>query len=534
MVDAAAAVGAGSQPVAPVAAFSSDTTSGTAPLTVNFTDQSSGSPTSWSWDFGDGNVSTAQNPSHTYEVVGTYTVSLTVSNDVGSDTVTQTDYVTVSEPGSAAVATALEDLPVLGTVSGSYLDTHAADGVSEVITETLSDNHPRKVTSWAEHQWRFDLPVGDQVTLTARASRSSGDDDFDFAWSTDGATWNTAFTVASATASDYSASLPTGTSGTVYVRVVDTDRSWDRTSLDAVRVDALVFEIGGSTPTAPVAAFSGTPTSGTVPLTVQFTDESTGVPTSWSWDFGDGTTATEASPSHTYQAVGTYTVSLTVSNDVGSDSITKTDYVTVSDAPVGGTLSVASIAVTRKVAGPNNAGQATVVIQDSGGAPVADATVTGVFTGPVGGTFSGLTQSDGSVFFETAKTKSASGEWCFEVTEVTHASLTYDASANAVTQACESGNVFAADVALATRELRAVPNPFNPATEISFSLDRVGRVRLDVFDPRGRRVSTLIDQVMAAGQRSLTWQPDQLSSGVYFLRLVTEEGTQIRRAVLLK
>ncbi|HKK71872.1 MAG TPA: S8 family serine peptidase [Candidatus Krumholzibacteria bacterium] len=534
MVDAAAAVGAGSEPVAPVAAFSSDTTSGTAPLTVNFTDQSSGAPTSWSWDFGDGSVSTVQNPSYTYDVVGTYTVSLTVSNDVGTDTVTQTEYVTVTEPGSATVATALEDLPVLGTVSGSYLDTHSADGVSEVVTETLSDNHPRKVTSWAEHQWRFDLPVGDQVTLTARASRSTGDDDFVFAWSTDQATWNTAFTVASAAASDYSATLPAGTSGTVYVRVVDTDRSWDLTSLDAISVDALVFEIGGSTPTAPVAAFSGTPTSGTVPLTVQFADESTGTPTSWSWDFGDGTTSVEANPSHTYQAVGTYTVSLTVSNDIGSDSITKTDYVTVSDAPVGGTMSVATIAVTRKVAGPNNAGQATVVIQDSGGAPVANATVTGVFTGPVGGTFSGLTQSDGSVFFETGKTRNASGEWCFEVTDVTHASLSYDAGSNAVTKACESGNVFAADATRVDRGLHAAPNPFNPATEISFSLDRPGRVELHVFDPRGRRVSTLVDQVMPAGERRLTWQPDRLSSGVYFLRLVTEEGTQIRRAVLLK
>jgi len=93
------------------------------------------------------------------------------------------------------------------------------------------------------------------------------------------------------------------------------------------------------TPPAPTAAFSGTPTSGQAPLTVQFTDASTGSPTSWSWTFGDGGTAITQSPSHTYTAAGTYTVSLTATNASGSDPEVKTNYVTVS--PTGGiTLSV--------------------------------------------------------------------------------------------------------------------------------------------------------------------------------------------------
>ncbi|MEW5995100.1 MAG: S8 family serine peptidase, partial [Candidatus Zixiibacteriota bacterium] len=76
LVDAYASVNAvGGVP--PVADFVGSPTSGNAPLTVNFTDQSTGSPTSWSWDFGDGGTSTAQNPSYTYNSVGTYTVSLT-------------------------------------------------------------------------------------------------------------------------------------------------------------------------------------------------------------------------------------------------------------------------------------------------------------------------------------------------------------------------------------------------------------------------------------------------------------------------
>jgi len=82
-------------------------------------------------------------------------------------------------------------------------------------------------------------------------------------------------------------------------------------------------------PSAPTAAFSGSPTAGAAPLAVSFSDASTGDPTSWSWDFGDGGTSTAKSPTHTYTNPGTYTVRLTVSNTAGSDTQTQADYVTV-------------------------------------------------------------------------------------------------------------------------------------------------------------------------------------------------------------
>jgi len=78
-----------------VAAFSADQTTITPDGSVKFTDESTNDPTSWSWDFGDGNTSSEQNPSHTYSSEGTYTVELIVSNDYGADTLTKTDYITV-------------------------------------------------------------------------------------------------------------------------------------------------------------------------------------------------------------------------------------------------------------------------------------------------------------------------------------------------------------------------------------------------------------------------------------------------------
>ncbi len=77
---------------------------------------------------------------------------------------------------------------------------------------------------------------------------------------------------------------------------------------------------------APVASFTASPTSGTVPLTVSFTDTSTRNPTSWAWEFGDGETATAQNPSHTYTTAGTYTARLTVTNEAGSDTSTQDDH----------------------------------------------------------------------------------------------------------------------------------------------------------------------------------------------------------------
>ncbi|MBC8395376.1 MAG: PKD domain-containing protein [Candidatus Marinimicrobia bacterium] len=82
----------------------------------------------------------------------------------------------------------------------------------------------------------------------------------------------------------------------------------------------------------PLADFTATPTSGQVPLAVQFTDQSVdidGTVVSWSWNFGDGNTSTEQNPSHTYETHGVYDVSLSATDNVGQTGIeTKEDYIT--------------------------------------------------------------------------------------------------------------------------------------------------------------------------------------------------------------
>jgi PKD domain len=87
--------------------------------------------------------------------------------------------------------------------------------------------------------------------------------------------------------------------------------------------------IAPATAVTPAADFTGTPLTGVAPYTVTFTDASTNTPTSWAWTFGDGGTSSSQNPTHSYTVPGVYTVALVATNAAGSDTKTRTGYVTV-------------------------------------------------------------------------------------------------------------------------------------------------------------------------------------------------------------
>jgi PKD repeat protein len=87
--------------------------------------------------------------------------------------------------------------------------------------------------------------------------------------------------------------------------------------------------------TAPTANFTASPTTTTTGTNIAFTDSSTGSPTTWAWTFGDGGTSSVQNPVHPYGSPGTYTVALTATNASGSNTLTKTNYITINaPAPV--------------------------------------------------------------------------------------------------------------------------------------------------------------------------------------------------------
>lgn len=78
------------------------------------------------------------------------------------------------------------------------------------------------------------------------------------------------------------------------------------------------------------------------------------------------------------------------------------------------------------------------------------------------------------------------------------------------------------------------PNPFNPATTLSFDLHEPGPVRLSIYDTLGRRIATLIDHRLDAGRHKLTWDAAHMASGMYLVRLETGHTAQTRQVMLLK
>ena len=244
----------------PTAGFGADLTSGCAPLTVQFSDQSSANATSWNWTFEGGNPASSaeQNPLVTFPNSGTFTVTLTVSNASGSNTATQTDYITVNSVPSVDFT---------------------------VSTNGLSANFTNTSTNADTYSWSF----GDGNT----SSESNPNHDY---------------------ADD----------GTYTVTLNATNACGTVTTSQEVTIT-----------TVPSAGFSADIMSGCAPLTVQFSDQSSANATSWSWTFegGNPASSTAQNPSVVYDSPGVYAVSLEVSNAAGSNTNTQSSYITVNTVP---------------------------------------------------------------------------------------------------------------------------------------------------------------------------------------------------------
>ena len=80
----------------------------------------------------------------------------------------------------------------------------------------------------------------------------------------------------------------------------------------------------------------------------------------------------------------------------------------------------------------------------------------------------------------------------------------------------------------------AYPNPFNPSTTLSFSLPETQEITLQVFNLQGREVETLLNGSMKAGYHSITWNADKHASGVYFVKMITNEYISTQKLILMK
>ncbi len=160
----------------PIAAFSGSPRSGQAPLYVVFADSSANSPTSWNWNFGDGRTDSLQNPGHAYQTVGSYTVSLTTSNSAGLNTVSNTNFITVTSCPNQRVRIARTTPVYYSTHQSAYNSASNGDTIQSQafdFTEDLNFNRNIAVTLKGGYNcWYNSNPPSS--TLTGSLTISSG------------------------------------------------------------------------------------------------------------------------------------------------------------------------------------------------------------------------------------------------------------------------------------------------------------------------------------------------------------------------
>ncbi|HYW95002.1 MAG TPA: PKD domain-containing protein, partial [Bacteroidales bacterium] len=319
-----------------------------------------------SWDFGDGsNVSTEMNPVHTYTQAGTYTVTLTATNELGDSVLQKTDFVKINERPELPVGEMLYggnmedpnlwnitnlnetssttatwnytgDSPIEGEGGCLYLSGAALNNQSQyAIWQPIELNADsaynfnaafKALTEiknfWAEAFIGTEPPVdgedygADSIKIAMFSSWADCNGSaVDGTYQSDGCILMPDFS-------------PEET-GTYYFVLKVGCIDWENNPVAfEVLLDDVSLQESKNVP-KPAADFFTDVTSGPAPLTVYFTDLSVNA-TEWSWDFGDETTSTEQHPSHTYNDSGTFTVRLVAINQTLSDTMIVENLIEVS------------------------------------------------------------------------------------------------------------------------------------------------------------------------------------------------------------
>ncbi|MEN6513014.1 PKD domain-containing protein [Methanoculleus sp.] len=315
----------------PVANFTANVNAGVAPLTVRFTDTTTENPSSWLWDFGDRNTSTDQNPIHTYRAPGTYTVSLNASNAYGFSAETKTDHIIVLEPpaaaftalpteGNAPLAVQFTDQSTGNVTAWNWSFGDGNTSTDQNPTHTYATAGTYTVGLNASNAYRYSISTPAMITVleppTAAFTANVTEGNVPLAVRfTDQSTGNvTAWRWSFGDDTTSTEQSPIHTYRAPGTYTVSLNASNAGSSSTETKTDYITVIIP-----PPVAAFTTSVTEGNAPLTIRFTDTSTGEITARLWSFGDGATATTRNSTHTYSEAGTYTTRLTITGPGGDD-----------------------------------------------------------------------------------------------------------------------------------------------------------------------------------------------------------------------
>ncbi len=298
---------------------------------VSFTDESydkDGSVVAWYWQFGDGNSSKAQNPVHTYATSGDYSVKLNVSDNDGTDSGFTIKTITVSKNETNVTPNAAPTAHIdLIAPNPAYYNANQDDSINFTGHGTDSDG------TIVAYEWY------DGSTLISTSSTFTR-----------------------------SASNFTYGSHTISFKVQDNDGAWS-SSVTAT----LTISNGTIANQAPVAVAHASPTSGSAPLIVNFSAldsyDPDGYITSYTWNFGDGTSSSTAALSHKYLQDGHYNAVLTVKDDDGE---TSSDSILITVLSQDAKVTTSNLAPTAIVSASTTSGAAAPLTISFSGLPSYD------------------------------------------------------------------------------------------------------------------------------------------------------------------
>lgn len=313
----------------PAAAFTTDISTGCAPLTVAYSDQSTGQPIAWTWAFPGGNPVTSfeQNIMVTYDVPGTYGAALTVENVWGSTQINQPDLITVNTIPTAGFDFSINGLDVSFTNNSDNATTYEwafNDGTGSTSTETdpvytFANSGTYEVVLNATNEcgtttYMANVTIGAIVIAPTAAftlDQTEGCVPFEVQYTDESAdgptTWAWEFPGGDpATSTEQNPTVTYAAPGTysATLTVSNSAGTSETTQTDIVTVNP-----------SPFAGFLVSVNE----LDAMFSNISQNA-TSYSWDFGDGNSSVELSPTHSYAANGVYTAILTATNDCGSST----------------------------------------------------------------------------------------------------------------------------------------------------------------------------------------------------------------------
>jgi len=364
---------------APLANFTSDKTFICAGMTVNYTDLSSFTPTSWSWTFQNGTPATSnqQNPVVVYNTPGTYSVSLTATNGNGGNTVTKTLYINVSPISTLPLVEGFQSTTFPSANWQNYdasTDTKmwARNAtVGKASTASMYYDNYNLDASGTRDEMRtpkFDFSTYTQAKLffdVAYAQwNSTYSDSLAVLVSTDcGLTFTQLYvkgglTLATAPIDSAAVFSPSATQWRTDTVLLNAYAGMGNVMISfqnrghfgqAIYVDNINIS-GANSNNPPVAVFSNTTTICSGQNTT-FTDQSSNLPSSWTWSFPGGTPSSSniQNPIISYSTSGTYSITLTATNASGSSSpVTQTVTVNTTPTPTA-TASTASVCLGQHV-----------------------------------------------------------------------------------------------------------------------------------------------------------------------------------------